>query len=148
MTQGYFLPNANFCTLLSLCSWILTSLFDHFIWSYANISNFIKRTLCLQGAFVFRGSMIDMPLVLQARNILQTVQNITEHREATGTQGERCTEPKTEDSQSEEVKPDDEKKWSVTAMDIYAWVFGVFCRMIICRLFHSDNKLMRKSIHC
>ena len=59
---------------------------------------------------MFRGSMIDMPLVLQARNILQTVQNITEHREATGTQGERCTEPKTEDSQSEEVKPDDEKK--------------------------------------
>ncbi|KAK6187525.1 hypothetical protein SNE40_005529 [Patella caerulea] len=29
-----------------------------------------------QGAFTFRGSMIDMPLVLQARNILQLVKNI------------------------------------------------------------------------
>jgi citrate lyase beta subunit len=30
----------------------------------------------LQGAFTFHGNMVDRPLLLQARNIIQTMQNI------------------------------------------------------------------------
>lgn len=79
-------------------------------WAKELIDGFNQHQSSGTGAFVFQGSMIDMPLVLQARNILQTMQNIVEHREATGTQGERCTEPNNKGDQSEEVKSDEEKK--------------------------------------
>ena len=87
----------------------------------------------LQGAFVFRDSMIDMPLVRQARNILQTVQAVDDHRESSEkvddvVQGEDSTEKADTVSQGEDsterVVPKDEspkeadgeKKWTVSVL--------------------------------
>lgn len=62
--------------------------------------------------------MIDMPLVLQARNILQTIQAIDDHHEASekaadvdqdkGSPG--SVKPKNEDTTSVDVKSADEEK--------------------------------------
>lgn len=62
--------------------------------------------------------MIDMPLVLQARNILQTVQAIDDHHEASEKAADvdqdegspESVEPKNKDTTSVDVKSADEEK--------------------------------------
>lgn len=45
-------------------------------WATELIAAFEKHQEGGQGAFTFRGHMVDMPLLLQAKNIVQTVRNI------------------------------------------------------------------------
>lgn len=46
-------------------------------WATDMIEAFEEHQKSGQGAFVFDGKMIDMPLVLQARNIMQMAQAIS-----------------------------------------------------------------------
>ncbi|XP_076444980.1 citramalyl-CoA lyase, mitochondrial-like [Babylonia areolata] len=45
-------------------------------WATKLIEAFEQHQKSGQGAFIFRGHMIDRPLLLQARNVLQTVENV------------------------------------------------------------------------
>jgi len=56
---------------VNACQQAFTPSPDKIEWAQELINNFEKHEKSGKGAFNFRGSMIDMPLVLQAKNIVQ-----------------------------------------------------------------------------